>query len=271
MIFFRTDIGRLGNKMFIYACAFANAQERGINFCVNEPILFDFFKMGSYGKQKNFIFLKYFWWIIHKYFFKGNVDLTNCNIIHTNDKFIDNTITTGYFQSPIYFEQYKQQVAKLFVPRTHYIKKYLEISRKLNPKLSNMVIHIRRTDYHTHQPNDSSSIGCTVPLSYYQKIFSLEPIVQYNLIFISDDIAFCKTQFSYLDNAYFSESEQIIDLQFMINAAVCVISNSTFSWWGAYLNTVKSKAYAPKYFLGIRDKKEYPIHIYPREWIQIEI
>jgi hypothetical protein len=272
MIFFKTSAGRLGNKMFIYASAFAYAKESGLQFCIDEPVLFQSFNLGSFESTKNFLRLKYFWWIIHKLRFKGIIDMTSCNKIYTIDEFIDNTISTGYFQSPIYFDKYQKQVNQVFTVKDHYQKKYLEVSSKLNQIRPNMVIHVRRTDYLDHSPNNSKVVGCELPLTYYEKILSLHQIKNYSLIFISDDIDFCKKQFCHLDNAYFSENEAIIDLQFLANANICVISNSTFSWWGAWLNQKKDvKVYAPRYFLGFKDKIEYPVNILPKEWIQIDL
>jgi hypothetical protein len=49
-------------------------------------------------------------------------------------------------------------------------------------------------------------------------------------------------------------------------------SNSTFSWWAAYLNENPNKQiYCPKYFLGHVIEKKYPIHIYPSDWHQIKV
>ena len=57
-----------------------------------------------------------------------------------------------------------------------------------------------------------------------------------------------------------------------MNANICILSCSTFSWWGAWLNKQKNlKVYVPKYFLGFKVKKEYPVNIIPKKWKQIEI
>jgi hypothetical protein len=63
-----------------------------------------------------------------------------------------------------------------------------------------------------------------------------------------------------------------MDFQHLLNADVCIISNSTFSWWGAWLNNKPTKViYAPKYFMGWRIKKEIPDHIYPIDWTLIDV
>ena len=70
-------------------------------------------------------------------------------------------------------------------------------------------------------------------------------------------------------NAKYVHESEIVDFQLLMNADICVISNSTFAWWGAYLNRkVHKMVMAPKYFLGFHDGKEFPNGIYSKTGYQ---
>jgi SAM-dependent methyltransferase len=56
-----------------------------------------------------------------------------------------------------------------------------------------------------------------------------------NLFFFSDDIPYCRAHFECLDNAFFAEGIDIEQLALMTLCDDFIISNSTFSWVGAYL------------------------------------
>jgi len=47
---------------------------------------------------------------------------------------------------------------------------------------------------------------------------------------------------------------------------VLILANSTFSWWGAYLNPNNPVVFAPKYWLGFKVNLEYPKGIMSVDW-----
>jgi hypothetical protein len=111
----------------------------------------------------------------------------------------------------------------------------------------------------------------TLPLSYYQNTLTALKRKNLHYIFISDDIAFIEENFADIEPKTISKESEIYDFQHLLNSNICVISNSTFSWWGAWLNTRSDKIiYCPKYYLGYHLKKQIPENIYPQEWRQIE-
>jgi len=75
-----------------------------------------------------------------------------------------------------------------------------------------------------------------------------------------------------VENALFANNDMITDFQIIMNADACIISNSSFAWWAAYLNSKKDKKiYCPEHWLGFKIKREYPENIIPGEWIKVNV
>jgi hypothetical protein len=111
----------------------------------------------------------------------------------------------------------------------------------------------------------------SLPLEYYTQAVSKYDRKPVHFVFLTDDLDFVEENFQAITNKTISNDSEIMDFQHLLNAGECIISNSTFSWWGAWLNNKPNKViYAPKYFLGWRIKKESPWKIYPDNWIQID-
>lgn len=108
---------------------------------------------------------------------------------------------------------------------------------------------------------------------YFAAILEFFPLwEEKNLIFTSDDIGYCKKHFKSLKNVFFidnlSAMEQLI---LTSNCDDFIISNSTFSWWAAWLGEKEnSKVICPiKNF-----SKEYTLEndkdYYPKRWIKFD-
>jgi len=132
-------------------------------------------------------------------------------------------------------------------------------------------VHIRRTDYLQLQHPGLGDPGLALPPAYYDAAISNITNKNAHYIFVGDDHKFINENFGHIQNKTVSSDNEINDFQHLTNANICITGNSTFSWWGAWLNNIPGKIiYAPKYFLGWKVKKESPINIYPEGWIQIE-
>jgi hypothetical protein len=89
-----------------------------------------------------------------------------------------------------------------------------------------------------------------------------------SFIFISDDMEWVKNNFKG-DNIFYSPlKDAILDLTLMTVCNNIIIANSTFSWWGAYLNKKNKKVISPKIWFGHRGPKDY-FDIVPNNWIKI--
>lgn len=172
----------------------------------------------------------------------------------------ENLYFNGYWQTQKYFEKNKNQILECLSPD-------IETQNKLNtviPKTNNSIsLHVRRTDYLT-----SNGFHFVQPVQYYQS--AIEEIGTYDKIYVfSDDIHWCKNNLHF-DNIIFMENrDELEDLWLMSYCKNNIIANSSFSWWGAWLNTDKDKkVITPKKWYG--DWVNIDMNeIIPGNWIKI--
>ena len=117
-------------------------------------------------------------------------------------------------------------------------------------------LHTRFTDY--------TSLGNCVPMKYYKKCIQLLPEYISKIYVFSDDIPKAKDSLQSIDSRNFifiTDLSEIVTLYSMARmkyGGIC--ANSTFSWWGAWLNTSPHKLiYMPKPWLSTHNC----IDIYP--------
>lgn len=178
----------------------------------------------------------------------------------------DHLILKGILQSEKYFD--KELVRSLFEidPETkaYICKKYGHILQ-LNP----VSIHVRRGDY--------LSLEYMLPvcrMSYFKKaIACFEPGTSF--LVMSDDLAWCKKHFKGGRFYYADNESPLVDLYLQSMCAHNIISNSTFSWWGAWLNpNITKKVIFPNPWFGcyFKKKKEYDTKdLCPESWIPISL
>ena len=167
----------------------------------------------------------------------------NPNFYYTKIPYAPNMLIHGYLQSEKYFINYEKQVRELF-KETEQITDYLN---KLNLKFEDFVsLHVRRGDY-VRLP----LIYPPQTIEYYRN--ALEITEKKNVLVFSDDIAWCKTQFSGLPYSFFYVENNIPDFLSVYLMSRCqnnIIANSSFSWWGAWLNINNKKVIIPKNWFG---------------------
>lgn len=166
-------------------------------------------------------------------------------------------IIDGYLQSPKYWGD-----TKPFTFKKQFIKDCLEKICVFDKPV--IAISIRRGDYVDNPCYDLLSASY-----YYHALLTHFPDYKdFNIIFFSDDIGYCKVQFECLPNAFFAEGLSPIEqLCLMAQCQHFIIANSTFSWWGAYLGEKEgSKVIRPYYLfagkLAGNDTKDF----WPERW-----
>jgi len=135
----------------------------------------------------------------------------------------------GYFQSPKYFHDYRNDILRLFYFSDKRVVKIYDFLNTISGEDDKVTaVHVRRGDY-LNNPGYHTTCG----IEYYKK--AIEKIGGGQFIFISDDIEWCKENFKG-DNIFYSPfTTEIDDLTLISNCDNQIIANSSFSWWGAYL------------------------------------
>ena len=129
------------------------------------------------------------------------------------------------------------------------------------PKEHFICIHVRRGDY-----LNNPSIHPTCTKEYYQKALESFSFMKYTPIFVSDDIKWCKENFK---GEFSPFKDELEDLTLLSMCNDNIIANSTFSWWGAYLNQSKIKVVvSPKQWFGENGPQDTQ-DIIPNNWIKI--
>lgn len=167
-------------------------------------------------------------------------------------------LLNGYFQSEKYLD--RDEILKLFEIPNHIIKTLKDKYGSFDNVVS---VHVRRGDYVSKQ--DKHPVQ---DINFYKQAFDYFDNSKKFYIF-SDDIEWCKNNFIG-DNFEFIESEfDYIDLWMMSLCEHNIIANSSFSWWGAWLNRNPDKiVIAPKNWFGPKKKLDAK-DLVPDKWIRI--
>lgn len=173
----------------------------------------------------------------------------------------------GWFQSEKYFAHHKNEIMALFAPSPE-IMSYLHDKYGDLLRLDNTVsIHYR--SYKTEDPNQSVYIDCDI--DYFERAINLFPEESVFVVF-SNDIEGCKVRFSKIARnfVYIEGEAHYHDLYLMSLCKDNIICNSSFSWWGAYLNAHAGKrVVAPlKWFNPVYEAQIKGAHdLIPSDWI----
>lgn len=187
-------------------------------------------------------------------FYKPQFEFIPLNI--PSDCYID-----GGFQTCLYFDE--KLVTELFAIPS-------DIKRQIISEYGELggvsCVNVRRGDY------------CLAPHAfpvcskqYFTDAMNLIGADE-EFIFVSDDIAWCKENFKGNNIRFFEHKSVLNDLYVQTLCKNNIISNSTFSWWGAYLNPNPDKrVIAPTPWFGIcPDTHKLNVKdLYPEKWEKV--
>jgi hypothetical protein len=167
----------------------------------------------------------------------------------------------GYWQSEKNFLS-KEFVRNLFQP-SPMIREKISLFSEWSERAT-CSIHVRRTDYLKF-----SHIHAVPPMEYYEKaMWSLEPFKIEKYIIFSDDIPWCQENFKGSQFQFMDASEDV-SLFLMGMTKHHIIANSSFSWWGAFLNeTQDSVVIAPERWFSDPKLQALSNNVVPQRWIK---
>jgi len=251
-------MGQLGNQMFQYASVLGIAEGIGTTCCIphhGEVVidglgnklkveLFNAFNINPEHigfipapdlHEKDFTF--------SKFFMELNPDRDH-NLV-------------GFFQTPKYFNHIQDLIRKEFTFKDEIVKECQEVLECFdNP----VALHIRRGDYLINSGNHHN-----LSLKYYEEALKYFPDRQ--IVIFSDDPEWCMEQLLFVDDRFIvSEGNgPYHDLYLMTKCSDFIISNSTYSWWGAWLANTGT-VIVPNVWFGPNNAHKSLKDLYPSHW-----
>ena len=273
--------GGLGNQMFQFAIGFAIAKKNDVRLSldlnyINQRQLFNGFeleKVFNIYSKVSFLNKALSFQSINFKEILNKIDVTFYNFkephFHYTSKILDipkHSFLDGYWQSELYFKDYSKEIKKIF--------SFSDILDEQNQLISNDIdqsnsisIHIRRGDFLLKR-NDNHYMNLK---EYYLKAINESSKFFKNpkYFIFTDDPSWVTDNFV-LDHSYFivavnQGAKSFYDMHLMSLCKSNIIANSSFSWWGAWLNDNKDKIiYAPKDWF--KDKSISTDDLIPNSW-----
>lgn len=174
---------------------------------------------------------------------------------------------TGYWQAHRFADDIADELRSEFSFRQPAQGKNLEVLEQISQSRNPVSLHVRRGDYTL-----AAEGNIALPIDYYSHAISAfrKRLDDPSFFIFSDDIAFTREHLPrdiraiFVDHNDASSSHE--DLRLMSCCQHHIIANSTFSWWGAWLNPHPDKmVFAPKYWL-LKQDSYYP-DLLPADWM----
>lgn len=216
--------GRLGNQLFQIFSAWGYAKKYDYSLHFNHVPILDYLDI-EYSET----------WFESKRSHSDKNSLKYETIPH-----YDYIVLNGYFQSPFYWDNFINEFPNVLKWKNAGKRKGEQI---LGNDKKNCFIHVRRGDYVR-----VSSLLLS-PEYYYdaiERIIETEKDVNFHVF--SDDIEYCENIFKDYDFIYHKYNSDIQDVVLMSLCDYGIMSNSSFSWWGGYMEKKKLCIYPQHWF-----------------------
>ncbi|MDT8284420.1 MAG: alpha-1,2-fucosyltransferase [Thermovirgaceae bacterium] len=281
-------MGGLGNQMFQYAAGKRLALARGVElkldtgfferypsraFTLNAYPISE--KVAARGEIRRLIYGGKPWWKLQtskarRAAKESSPFIAREEYFHFNENLMtlgDRAYLDGYWQSERYFTDISEKIRTLFTP--------ISVSRKardMDDRISScnsVSLHVRRGDY-VHDVS-ASEVHVSLSTDYYMDAVAyLEAILGYLEIFLfSDDLPWVKKNLQLKHRATAVEDfSDVEDMWLMSRCRHNIIANSSFSWWGGWLNrNVGKTVIAPRDWF--RPEKYDTVDLIPPGWVRL--
>jgi hypothetical protein len=185
-------------------------------------------------------------------------------------KYEGNVFLSGYWQSEMYFKHIGSLLRNEIKVASDLTGRNLAVSKLISATTS-VSVHIRRGDYTNAQVQAVHGLSS---MEYYKMAldYILSRIEGVTLFVFSDDMEWTRANFISKAPIHFvdhnSAEKDFEDLRLMSTCQHHIIANSTFSWWGAWLNPTKDKiVVAPRQWFATSSLDDRDI--VPEEWIRL--
>lgn len=252
--------GGMGNQMFQYAMGWAQANRIGTTFGIDHSIITQY-SIAPYKLNQ--------WQISNVVAEKSAATVREQSLPYDQklvDSIKDGDVLQGYWQTEKYFRNIRESLLRKFVPklvsrRTLGLYDHIEATNSL-------AVHVRRGDYLT-EPH--KSYHGVLPVFYYVEAaeYIYRKVGVERVFMFSDDIEWCRKTFpGNSPVTYVEPGSEAEDIWLMSRCKHAIIANSSFSWWGAWLNQNPEKiVIAPnKWFY--QAKEDYK-DIVPESWVKV--
>lgn len=170
----------------------------------------------------------------------------------------DRAYLVGCWQSEKYFADIKDEVRKAFTFKNMELSEKMKEYETRMTKNNSVSIHIRRGDY--LEVSDVYGGICTP--EYYEK--AMKQMEEWNpdchFFVFTNDAAWVKENYKQKNLTVVEGNDEdagYVDMYLMTKCKHYILANSSFSWWGCYLNSSKEKkVIAPKTWANGRDCRD---------------
>lgn len=232
-----TSGGQLGNQMFHFAAVLSYAIDHNLE--ATFPILNETYNQLSYNRDRIFFRLATF---------TPPVELSSYSVSSPNYEKLPedlcNVELEGGLFSWKFFNHHQDLIQKLYAPSETVLEEIQSKYQDLLSKENTVAVHVRTYSKQIHDEGLHF-----VGMRYFEDTmnqFSEES----TFVIFSDRIDWCKARFKndFPDKqfVFIEGNDHIVDLFLMSFMKHQILSKSTFSWWGAYLNSNPDKiVFAP--------------------------